>query len=186
MLHDLTANSWARQALFLPASRWVFLAALLLTGLPGCNTFARPTPLPFQTLAQSDFPSPANSKGRLEVAATPQEGDDLAFNFRAVYGPVSDQLRQLDYNHSFALLVVSDSVGSSGSHITVQEITRQGDQVTIRASFTGPPPNTNQLQSFMKPYHLVTVPKEGTWGQPVHFRVVTGDAVVAEATHMIP
>jgi hypothetical protein len=159
---------------------------LILTGLLGCNALAPRTPLPFQTLIQRDFPSSPNIKARLELAATAREGDNLAYSIRDVPATVTDSLRQLDYNRSFALLVVRESVGTSGSRITVDEITRQGDQVTVRVRLDSPAPDTIQLQSFMAPYHLLTVSKVGTWGLPIHFRVLAEGEVIAEATHIIP
>jgi hypothetical protein len=180
--------AWLRRALRHPTWRRLLLVTLVLVGLPGCNAFAPQTPLPFQTLAQAEFLSGTDGKTRLTVAATAQEGDAFAVKLRKASAPPAalERLYQIDYRSSFALLVVRQSVGSGGFQITVQEITRQGNQVSIRVSFGSPNPNEVQIQSFTAPYHLVTVSKSGTWGQPIHFVVLADNQVIAETTHIIP
>jgi hypothetical protein len=56
------------------------------------------------------------------------------------------------------------------------------DIAAPKVHFDNPDPNSVQLQAFFAPYHLVTVTKSGTWGQPIHFIVMADNNVIAE-TH---
>jgi hypothetical protein len=165
-----------------------FLTLLTLLILIGCKG-PEPQDLPFETIARGDGFYTGQGYGREEpnilVIAGPDEVDkpglDVQFPSEVVH-----QLRQLDYNRFFAVLVLHGYVGSTGVSVTVQQITRQDKEVTIQANFVRPGPGTRSMPAFTSPYHLVAVSKRGEWGQQIHFVLLTDDEEVAETFHLIP
>lgn len=70
--------------------------------------------------------------------------------------------------------------------MTVQQIVREGDRVRVEATFVSPASGDAVSATGTDPYHLIAIPKTGTWGQDVRFELVDKGQVVAEATHFIP
>jgi hypothetical protein len=99
---------------------------------------------------------------------------------------VGDKLLQLDYDTQFALLVVRQSLGSSGHSATVQRVIRHDDHVRIEAVFSKPAPDEPVRAAFTEPHDLVTINKDGGWGRPITFDLVVDNQVIATTTHMIP
>ena len=67
----------------------------------------------------------------------------------------------------------------------VQQITRQGDRITVQAQFIGPKPGEGQPMVSPDPYNLVIVTKEDMWGRQMQFALVADGKVVAETTHFM-
>jgi len=96
-----------------------------------------------------------------------------------------DKVRQLDFNRFFAILVLQGKQATSGYGVTVQQVVRQDDQVIVRALFVRPKPGEGAQEVGTDPYHLVTVPKEGTWGREMRFELVDNSNVLTETVHFI-
>ncbi len=98
------------------------------------------------------------------------------------------QLEQLNYKRSFAILVLHGWRGrcTDRYHITIQEIQRENNTVKVQAEFEAPEPNTGCNLGATSPYHLVTVSKRGKWDQVVTFLLMDGETIVAETEHYIP
>jgi hypothetical protein len=167
--------------------------------LPTPNTLP-PTPagtiLAFTTIAQGEHISAKQllEKPHIIIITNAQEVDAA---LRQVAGdppalertphPV-EQARQIDYDRSFAILTLQGGQGTSGYSITVKQVSRQGNQVQVQASFVRPgedgtPVGTSAVET--DPYHLIAVPKTGTWGQDVRFELIDKGKVVAETTHLM-
>lgn len=142
--------------------------------------------LPFETLAQRDFINYREENPALLVITNDDEIKTLVPNVLVEDPALADQLRQLDYDRSFAILVLQGQKRSTGYAVTVKQIVRQGNQVTIDADFVEPLPSTFRKPAFTSPYHLVAVSKEGQWGQEIKFVLVVNGETVAETTHFIP
>ena len=178
---------------------------IVLTGCtltPADNTPSAPTVpptsagtiLPFTTIAQGEHLS-ANlfvQQPSIIVIASAQEVDSalrlaagdppkLAMNPHPI-----EQARQIDYNRFFAILVLQGKQATAGYGVTVQQIVRRSDQMIVHALFVEPKPGEGAAEVGTDPYHLVAVPKGGTWGQDVRFELVDQGKVVAETTHFIP
>ncbi len=167
-----------------------YLYVILLTPLVllGCKG-PKPQDLPFETITQGDGFYTGQGYGREEpnilVIAGPDEVDKPGLEVQFP-SEVAHQLRQLDYNRSFAILVLQGRKPSSGYQVTIRQIAQQGDKVTIKAEFTEPQPKTFTHPAFTSPYHLVSVSRQGRWGQQIHFVLLTDDEEVAETFHLIP
>lgn len=142
--------------------------------------------LPFETLAQRDFINYREENPALFVITNDDEIDTLVPNVLAEDPALVDQLRQLDYDRFFAILVLQGQKRSTGYAVSIKRIVRQGNQVTIDAEFVEPLPGTRRNPAFTSPYHLVAVSKEGQWGQEIKFVLVVNGETVAETTHFIP
>jgi hypothetical protein len=145
--------------------------------------------LPFETMSQADGFDTGRSYGGEEpallVIATRDEIEkpDLDIQFSS---ELTDQLLNIDYNHFFAVMVFHGRIGSTKVSITVEQVTRQGKEVTINANIVRPAPGTRSNPAFTSPYHLIAISKEGKWSQDVKFVVVVDGKPVAETTHFIP
>ena len=122
----------------------------------------------------------------LYVIANAQDVDTLAQTvltidpqFYDMQQQIVDQLRQLDYNHSFAVLILHGQRSSTGYGVTVQQLTRNDHRVRIGARLTEPGFMQGAGAAFTDPYHIVAVGKEGVWGQPIDFELYVGGQVVA-------
>jgi len=168
-------------------NRWVLLPLLLLT-LSACQ--AGEQRLSFNTIARSEPQYLGTSywqeEPAIQVIARPEEIDDPAQTILAQDRELAEQLRALDYERVFALLVLHGYVGSTGYSVTVLRIAREGDQVTVRAELGAPAMGTRTMPAFTSPYHLVAVSKKGTWGKEFRFVLLAGDQPVAERSHFIP
>lgn len=164
-----------------------FLFGLLLFVATACQPGEQQ--LPFETIAQSDGFYTGQGYGGEEpsllIIANPDEVDkpglDVIFP-----AELAGQLRQLDYERVFTVLVLQGLKHTGGYSVTVQQISRQDDRVNVYADFGNPAPATFRHQAFTSPYHLVTVSKEGGWGQPITFVLIANGEPVAEVTHFIP
>lgn len=148
--------------------------------------------LPFETVAKSDGPDNLGlttyreGEPALLIIANGDEVDALVPNVLAEDPALVNQLRRLDYDHLFAILVLQELKHQGGYSITVQRVVRQDDQVNVHAEFTSPEPGTRRIHAFTSPYHLVAVSKRGEWGRQIHFVLVTDSEEVAETSYFIP
>lgn len=170
--------------------RWPRIAVNLLGGVMllfaavACKS--QTEELQFETLAQRDFINYREENPALFVITNDDEIETLTSNVLAEDPALADQLRQLDYDRFFAILVLQGQKRSTGYAVSIKRIVRQGNQVTIEAEFVEPLPGTRRNPAFTSPYHLVAVSKEGQWGQEIKFVLVVNGETVAETTHFIP
>jgi hypothetical protein len=157
---------------------------LLLPLITACQP--KEQDLAFETIAQSDIINYREEKPALLVIAKADEINPLVQNVLAEDPALTTQLRQLDYDRVFAILVFQGRKGSTGYIVTVRQITRQGNQVTVKAEFVEPSLGTFIKPAFTSPYHLVAVSKQGKWGQQIRFVLMTDTQIVAESSHFIP
>lgn len=151
--------------------------------------------LSFTTIDQGDFLRGGSQlqTPTLHVIANAQDVGTLAQTvltldpqFYDKQQQIVDQLSKLDYNRSFAVLVLHGQRSSTGYGVTVQQLTRDDHRVRIGARFTEPGFMQGAGAAFTDPYHIVAVPKEGMWGQPIDFELYVGGQVVARTLHFIP
>lgn len=157
---------------------------MLLSAVVACKSQIEE--LPFETITQRDFINYREENPALFVITNDDEIETLASNVLAEDLALADQLRQLDYDRFFAILVLQGQKRSTGYAVSIKRIIRQGNQVTIDAEFVEPSPSTFRKPAFTSPYHLVAVSKEGQWGQEVTFVLVVNGETIAETTHFIP
>lgn len=155
---------------------------LILSQLQGEN-------LPFETILQGDGFYTGQGYGREEpnllIISIPKEVDVPGLDIQ--FPPeLAAQLRDLDYDHFFAVLILQGQQGSTGHSVTVQQVRRKGNQVIIKAKFVEPAPRALVGWLITSPFHLIAIPKQGTWGQPIRFVLMTDTNVVTETTHLIP
>ncbi len=148
---------------------------------------AQPTPLPFSTLAQEEtFSDSSEYRGKepgLLIIAGPEQIENPGL-IAALPPDLAEKLRALDYRRSFALFVFQGLKGVGGYKVTVQEVVRQGNQVTVRAEFVEPGPRVRGV--ITSPYHLIAIEKEGRWEARIQFILLRNDETVAETTSTIP
>lgn len=163
------------------------LLGLLLFAITACQP--QQGELPFETIAQGDGFYTGRGYGEEEpnllIIAGPDEIDkpglDIQFPLE-----VADQLRHLDYDRFFAVLVLQGLKSTGGFSVTVQRISRENNQVTVQVQFIEPGPGAWITGAFTSPYHLIAVSKRGEWRQQIRFVLVTNSEEVAETSHFIP
>lgn len=160
------------------------LLGLLLLATTACQSQAQE--LPFESIAQRDIISYREESPALFVIANGDEVDALVSTVLAEDPALVDQLRQLDYDRFFAILVLQGQKGGTGYAVTVRRIVREEDQVTIEVELVEPSPGAFIKPAFTSPYHLVAVSKRGEWGQQIRFVLVADSEEVAETSHFIP
>jgi len=165
-------------------SKITILLGLLLLVTTTCQS--RGQNLPFESIAQRDTINYREESPALFVITSNDEIDALVSTVLAEDPALADQLRQLDYDRFFAILILQGQKGGTGYAVTVSQIVREEEQATIEAEFVEPSPDAFIKPAFTSPYHLVAVSKQGEWGQQIHFVLVTDSEKVAETSHFIP
>lgn len=165
----------------------IVLLGLLLFVITACQP--QEGKLPFETIAQGDGFYTGRGYGgeepNLLIITGLNEVDSPGLDVE--FPPeLADQLRQLDYDRFFAILVLQGLKHQGGYSITVQRVVRQDDRVNVHAEFTKPEPGTRRIQAFTSPYHLIAVSKQGEWGQQFRFVLIADSEEVAETSHFIP
>ncbi len=145
--------------------------------------------LPFETISQGiGFPTGRSYSGEdpnLLVITAPEAVDAPGLEIQ--FTPeLAEQLRTLDYDRYFAILVLQGHKNIIGYQVTIQQVIRQGNQINIQVEFVEPAPETLILPAFSSPYHLIAVSKTGTWGEQFQFVLVNERQSVAETTYLIP
>lgn len=97
------------------------------------------------------------------------------------------QLRAVDYEHNFVVLVFR-LVGEVSSENTtiIQEVNRSGDEVILKVHYGSPPPGRPGGAADSYPNHLAMVAKLGQWRQDIHFILQVDGKEVKEHTYFIP
>jgi hypothetical protein len=175
-------------------SSLLLLGLLIVFIISGCGMIGGGELLSFQTIVQdNNLNDDERETPQLYIISSTQEVDDFVRNVVKVDPQAPDQrqrlvdkLRQLDYKRSFAILVTQGQKGPRGFQIVVQQISRQGDRVTVEAQFVGPGPGEGQPMVSPDPYTLVAVVREVALGRQMQFALVADGKVVAETTHFIP
>ena len=171
-------HSWPRRSLLLLG----VCLGLLLIGMLYANSGK--VPVPFTSLAHDqNLGRPYNryivGVPDLLVIADPSDVDQLDTYLRlgAPHDryPLSilEALHQLDYTRDFALLALQGMSGGN-SHVTIQQIIRQGGRVLVQAEFVTPRPGEGQTGNGTDAYHLVAVERAGFTGQQLHFELWDG------------
>jgi len=147
--------------------------------------------LPFETIAKSGggdlgLTTYRDKKPALLIIASDDDVDALIPSVLTRNPDLINQLRHIDYDRFFAILVLQGLKPQGGFSVTVQRIVRHGERVNVYAEFVSPEPGTRRIQAFTSPYHLVAVSKRGKWGQQIHFVLVADSEKVAETAHFIP
>ena len=145
--------------------KMIILLGLLLCVISACHS--RKHDLSFESIAQGDFINYREEKSAVFVIVNDDGIDALVPNMLAEDPALIHQLRQLDYDQFFAILVLQGRKGQGGYSVAVQQVYRQGDQVNVEVEFTEPAPNTRRTQAFTSPYHFIAVSKQGEWGRQV-------------------
>jgi len=171
-------------------TKTTLMLGLLLFIVAACNS--QNGNLRFRTIAKSNSPdslgltSYREKDPALLIIANDDEIDALVPKVLAQDPDLVDQLHQLDYDLSFAILVLQGLKGQGGYSATVQRIVRQDDQVNVYAEFINPELGTRRIQAFTSPFHLVAVSKLGKWGQQIKFVLVVDYQPIVEINHLIP
>lgn len=168
---------------------WKKLADLfLLLLLVGCK--ATGNELSFKTLAQSSRTSfglraYTDPEPTIVVLASLEDVEAQA-TLTADNPDLTQQLRQLDYEREFAILVLQGYRGQGGSMVTIEQAVQHGRRVDIRAEFLTPEYGEGRVQAYTSPFHAVAVTKGGAWDRQVRFVLVVDSENRAQAKHFIP
>lgn len=156
--------------------------------LCGCQT---QTELAFNGLReefgdQTNLSTPYTEKPSLLIL-TNQEEITASIEAKFIYEPeLLEALRALDYNSFFVVLFIKEASGDA-DFVTVQQVFRQGKQVTLKAEFIAPLPDTRSHTIITNPYDLIAVSKEGDWNEMITFTMTNSEGkVITETTHFVP
>jgi hypothetical protein len=145
--------------------------------------------MPFETIAKDEGfytgRGYGGEKPNLVVLATSNDVENPGLDIQ--FPPeIAAQLRSSDYNRFVIVLVLQGLQGSTEHSVTVQQVRRQGNRVIINAQFVKPVPGVLVGWLVTSPFHLIAIPKQGTWGQSIRFVLMSDTNVAAETTHFVP
>jgi hypothetical protein len=176
--------------------RWIWLLpwiVVLMVG--GCGIGESGQPLTFTTIAQDSVMGSYRDVAAPEifVIATAQEAQDIAREvleadpqFQDQRQRMAEQLTQTDFERSFAILVTPGTAIPSVHSITVQQIVRQGDEVSVQAQSESWKPGESRPAVATDPVHIVAVVKTDTWNRQIQFKFVVDGTLAVEMAHFIP
>lgn len=142
--------------------------------------------LRFTTIAQENFINYEEEHPGLVVIAGLDEIGTIIDSVLAEDLLLVNDLWELDYDRCFVIFALQGQKYQGGYSITVQRIVRQDNQISVYADFIVPQPNTRRIQAETSPYHLVSVEKQGEWGQDFQFVLLNDSESVAEVSLYIP
>lgn len=160
--------------------RWrIFSLLFLIVVLLGACT-PQEEELPFETIEQADYsPKYEDKEPGLVIIASVDETDQLD---GWVSPEAIKQLREVDYESYFVVIVFLGWQPTGHEGIRIERIARQDNAVSIYA-LVGRPTGETRVTS---PYHLVKIQKIGRWGTSINFGLVIGETAVASQSHYIP
>ncbi len=169
---------------------WLVLAILAMAaGLAACKP--QEQDLSFETIAQgAGFPSGRSYGGKepdFLVITRPEEVDTPGLDVQFT-SELAKQLRDLDYEHTFAVMVFRGLLSAQNPKYTPEllQVTRSGNSVVLKAHFGQPGPNELVHPAFSSPYRVITVSKDRTWAQNIRFVLEVDGQEVSEHSHFIP
>ncbi|HLF27776.1 MAG TPA: hypothetical protein VJG32_15690 [Anaerolineae bacterium] len=174
-----------------PILRAAGLVLLLLSAVVLAACTPQPVELPFESISQG--PGYSGIRGYEEkeldllILGAAEEIADPGLGVR--FDPdIAEQLRALDYERRFAIVVLRGQIGASGPQFTVDilGVTRTGDQVVVKTHFGQPGPNELSHPLSSAPYHIISVAKEGEWAREMRFVLEVDGQAVKERTHFVP
>jgi len=168
----------------------VVVALLVWLILCGCKG-PEPQYLAFETIDQDESGPSGRSYGEEEpnllIITRPEEVDtpELDIQFPPA---LAEQLRALDYDRSFAIVVFRGLLGARSPEYTVDilQLIRYEERVVLKAHFGEPGLGSRRYPAFSSPYRVIEVSKEGRWSQEIRFVLEVDGQEVRERTHFIP
>lgn len=162
---------------------WLLITVVIALVMTGCKTSQS---LSFTVLedgvsfAYED--STVDSLPKLVIIASP---DEIASSMPDMEFPisVSEHLQQMDFTQSFGVLL---QVNQKNDMIITQVISKCAE-VTIEVSNYDVGPGNYVLRGFTPPYRLISIAKDGKWGEDILFilRMEKGE-IIEQTTHFIP
>lgn len=163
---------------------------LLLAGLALCGCKApEPQDLLFETIDQDKSGPSGRGYGEEEpnllIIAGSEEVDtpELDIQFPPA---LAEQLRALDYDRRFVVVVLRGLLVSSSPAYTVEtrQVTRYGEKVVLKVHFGEP--EGGSYPAFSSPYQVIAVSKEGEWSREIRFVLEVDGKEVKERAHFVP
>ncbi len=145
--------------------RKFFLCLVILFLLsPACQFDG--SSLHFETIEQTErsrvsrfYNSP---EPELIVIAQPT---DIATVTTLLLPEISDKLKALNYQDSFAIIVFQGQKPSTGYSVQIESIVRRENVIVVNCKFIQPGPTEPTNDAITSPHHLVKVQKAGVWNQ---------------------
>jgi hypothetical protein len=150
---------------------------LFICLLAGCSWFERGQPVAFESVAQEPLRA-TDDQPLLLVINNVQELDAIKRTRTQKLGDYT----KVNYQRVFTIQVAHQVAPTSGYFLTVRQITRARDRVTIDATLTSPTGNQG-MDVVRRPYHIVAIPKDATWRGPIRFTLVVDRTMMAEMTY---
>jgi hypothetical protein len=149
--------------------------------------------LPFRTISQGEklFDGRVSDQPSLRILTAAEQVDLAIPQDDRVPGSrthvIADQVRRIDYERFFVIIVLQGVQSSGGYKVTIQQVQRHGDQVRVQAQFVSPSPGQGVTEGDTDPYHIVQVAKDGVWGGPIRFTLTdTDNHVLVELVREVP
>jgi hypothetical protein len=165
------------------------LATLMMWSIVGCTLMpgngTSGEALTFTTLSQDDELDYKGVRPRIAVVTNAQEADELIQRVFESNLRLAEPLRTLDYQQSFAVLVIR-GWQNSDSKTTIQKVTRDSNRVIVDAEFIDPPEDASIQGTLFAPYHLVAIPKTESWNQAITFELINNGEKIADVAHTVP
>lgn len=180
----------------------LLLAALLLVG---CAPNGEP--VPFEIITEQDGVSPAliHYQGEQPDLLVLTEPADIEQVTDVTFAPgLADYLHTLDYNQEFVVVALYGFESIYSHEISITELHRTDDQITIEANFRDLCQNdtivgwlrqaiTNQRCIYRwansAPYQLLTISKTsdtGSWNREISFVLVGDEQIITTERRVIP
>jgi hypothetical protein len=157
----------------LPTAGPTFMPTIIITPTtPGVE-------LAFETIERADIPGTGGEyqgrDPRMVVIASAKEIDALG---KTISLSAQDELRKLDFNQYFAIAVFQGLKGTNMYGVDIQQVTKNGNTITIFAHFTERDPELAAASINTSPYHIVKVRKDGLEGELDFFLNVAGEVIL--------
>ncbi len=138
--------------------------------------------LPFETIEQREFSQYEPRDPGVMICSRREEVDNLGDLIKV---DAKAQLRKLDYETSFALIVFQGRKPDDGYGVQIERAERDGNVVNIFARFQAPKPGLERHPIVTSPYHLIQARRIESAAQVITFNLIVDETLIVSVSHKI-
>ena len=152
--------------------------------------------LPFEVIEKEDYlpgaPSDVDYKdipiyypGAGPAVFVLAKKEDIQLVERHISTPSTQTLENLDFKHTFALVIFQGARASTGYGVEIQEIRQKDHQIDIFTIFSEPAPDIEKGAAISSPFEVVALPRNDLQGE-YQFNLIVASKNILQITEVFP
>lgn len=135
--------------------------------------------LPFETVERTEISGTGDDyPGKTPTLIVITRAEDITSLGNTISPSAQEELRKLDYNNYFVIVVFQGIKGTNMYGVNIQSVTKDENRITVFAHFTQRDPEMAAADVVTLPYHIVKVPRNGLKGNFDFFLNGDGEVIL--------